>query len=987
MLVSTTISDKLNDMSNPTYYDQICPNLPLINSASETIRDEFAKTLKKKWSNNKIHDSGYNADDLAAMLAFSPYLQRLALRHPNDISVNLQNTNFQQIELARVAFIDEMEKADCDAVAMLAIRTWRERSALAIALGDIAGLHDMPTQMRWLSDAAQTALTHTIGYLFRCASKQSNKKFFTQDFTGCGWTVLALGKLGAGELNFSSDVDLIALHDTNNAPFDSHDAVQPFFVAMTRDLIRLLSATTRDGIGWRVDLRLRPDPGATAVSIDLNAAIGYYESIARTWERAAFIRARPIAGDLQLGNNFLDQIQPFIWRKTLDYTVLEDMKTMLRRPPQTKSWLGYNLKTGKNGIRQIEFFIHVLQLVTGGRDTNLRQNNSLSALNALAEAGWIKQEQSVALGNAYNQLRRIEHRLQMIGDNQTHSLPRSIEDLEKFAHFMGHDDTTKFCVEFSALLGRVGQHAAHDLLDPPVQNGDGDASIRNVLIDDYDTLLSWLADNNFQRPKIVADTLSGWMAGRISATRSERARALLNRLMPDILIFLTSADAPDDKFAALAQFIEGLPASVQIFSLLDYNRDLTRLLCDILLLSPQLGNHLRQHPTLFDLLLYKAFFEPLPNAKIMVTQLRESCNNLPVEEALDQLKIKVREWKFRVEVQALSQTIDSADLAKGLSAIATATVALIMEFAKADMIRRHGKISGTVNILGLGRLGTKQMTVSSDLDLLVIYKASKLTTSNSDRPISAPIYYARLAQTMVSWLSTATAEGVLYPVDLRLRPEGKAGSIATSIDRFETYFAHDAWVWEKLALTKARFIAGDAILAKQLDAVIQKIVNKSHDRAVVGKAVGSMLNRIRKLQNKKSKWNLRARDGGLVDLDLLIQAMRLEHGNLFDNTGQSPSDILDRLFAVKKITSPDFTELQDAISLFNEIHQCIRLTFGDDTHVPDHPPSRLLTFMLIRMDLADEDQLALLLQKALDQVRNHLLAYIGIKSEMNLNLK
>ncbi len=979
MLVGPTISDKINYMTNPIYYDQICPRLPVIDPANKPIRDEFAKTLKEKWSNNKLHDIGYNADDLAAMLAFSPYLQRLALRHHNDVIVNLQSPNFQQIELARVAFIDEMENANCDAAAMRAIRKWRERSALAIALGDIAGLYDMPTQLIWLSDAAQTVLRHTVGYLFRCASKQGKIKFFSKDFTGCGWTVLALGKLGAGELNFSSDVDLIALHDTNNAPLDSHDAVQPFFVAMTRDLIRLLSSKTRDGIGWRVDLRLRPDPGATAVSIDLNAAIGYYESIARTWERAAFIRARPIAGDLQLGNNFLYQIQPFIWRKTLDYTVLEDMKTMLRRPPQTESWLGYNLKTGKNGIRQIEFFTHVLQLVTGGRDTNLRDNNSLSALNALADAGWITHEQSDALGNAYHQLRRIEHRLQMIGDNQTHSLPRSIEDLEKFAHFMGHDDATRFCFELSALLGRVAQHSAHDLLDPPIQTGDGDKSIRSVLIDDYDTLIGWLADNGFQRPKIVADTLSGWMAGRISTTRSERARALLNRLMPDILISLTTAEAPDDKFAALAQFIEGLPASVQIFSLLDYNRDLTRLLCDVLVLSPQLGNHLRQHPTLFDLLLYKAFFEPLPDATIMITELRDNCKSLPIEKALDQLKIKVREWKFRVEVQALSQTIESADLAKGLSAIATATVVLMLDFAKADMVRRHGKIEGEVNILGLGRLGTKQMTVSSDLDLLIIYKATESVLSNGKRPLSAPIYFTRLAQTMVSWLSTATAEGVLYPVDLRLRPEGKAGSIATSIDRLETYFAHDAWVWEKLALTKARFIAGDAILAKQLNIAIDKIVNKSHDRGVVGKAVASMLNRIRKSQNEQSKWHLRTRDGGLVHLDLLIQAMRLENGHLFNDTGQSPSDILDRLVAAEKINSSDFTELNAATSLLNEVHQCIRLTFGNASHIPNTLPVRLRTFILTRMDLADEDQLALLLNASLYQVHNQLLNYSRLK--------
>jgi glutamate-ammonia-ligase adenylyltransferase len=646
-----------------------------------------------------------------------------------------------------------------------------------------------------------------------------------------------------------------------------------------------------------------PTRGQPAVSIDLTAAISYYESIARTWERAAFIRARPVAGDLALGNSFLEQIQPFIWRKTLDYTVMEDMKTMLRRPPQGNGWRGYNLKTGKNGIRQIEFFTHVLQLVAGGRDKKLRHRNSLAALDALAAATWISNEQAAALGTAYHQLRRIEHRLQMIADNQTHSLPRGQEDLEKFAHFMGHRTAADFCNELDNLLDQVGANAKHDLLNPAdgtISTADG---MKDILLDDYDALVGWLGNHGFERPNIIADTLSGWMAGRISATRSERARALLNRLMPEILVSFTAADAPDDKFAALAQFIEGLPASVQIFSLLDYNRHLTRLLCDILLLSPQLGNHLRQYPTLFDLLLYQSFFRPLPDANIMTAQLHQICDGRNIEDALDQIKIKAREWKFQVEIQALSQTIDSPTLATGLSAIATATVRLILDLARADMTRRHGQIDGSVTILALGRLGTRQMTVSSDLDLLFVYDAPENALSDGKRPINAPTYFARLAQTMVSWLSTATAEGVLYPVDLRLRPEGEAGAIATSLDRLKTYFAADAWIWEKLALAKARPIAGNADLTEKLHLAIHAIVNQPHDHSLIGPAIDNMLVRIRKVRKGKSKWHLRARNGGLVELDLLIQGMRLQHGDLFDQTGQSIAAILAQLEISGKINA------------------------------------------------------------------------------------
>ena len=959
--------------------------MPVTDKESKVLRDNFVKIFFEKWPDNHLQDTKYTADDLAAMLSHSPYLQRLALRHGNIIAYCLNGHTREQIIKEKATFIQELEKATDDDAAMHAIRTWREKGALLIALSDLSGLCDMQTQMHWLSDAAQTVLVHTVGYLFRRASKHGKIKSFSKDFTGCGWTLLALGKLGADELNFSSDIDLIVLHDRDHAPFENPEVVQPFFVTMTRDLIRLLSKATQDGIGWRVDLRLRPDPGATAVSIDVNAAIGYYESIARTWERAAFIRARPIAGDLKLGLNFLDQIKPFIWRKTLDYTVMDDMKMMLQRPPQTKGWLGYNLKTGINGIRQIEFFVHVLQLVTGGRDTKLHHNNSLLALDALANASWITREQSDTLGNAYHKLRRIEHRLQMIGDNQTHSLPRSETDLEKFAHFMGHDNAKLFCDELQKLMDQVGQHTTHNILDPPSHNNAvSNNSAKNVLLDDYEALIDWLADNGFQRPNIVADTLSGWMAGRILATRGERAQAILNRLMPDILMSFAEANAPDDKFAALAQFIEGLPASVQILSLLDYNRHLTRLLCDILLLSPQLGNLLRQHPTLFDLLLYKTFFEPLPKTSGLTEHLQEYCAALPLEEALDQLKIQTREWKFRVEVQALSQTINSTDLAKGLSAIATATVVLILDLAKADMLRRHGAIEGKVNVLGLGSLGTEQMTVSSDLDLMIIYEASETVLSKGKRSINAPTYFARLAQTMVSWISTATAEGVLYPVDLRLRPEGKAGAIATSLERLKIYFANDAWVWEKMALSKARSIAGDACLTKNLNAVIHKIVNQPHNHATVGPAVKTMLQRVQKSRNTQSKWHLWAHNSGLVDLDFLIQAMRIQYGDLFADTGQSPLDILETMVSASKISQSHFSELRDAVNLFEEVHQCIRLTFGNAAAAPSTLPVPLRKFMLTRMDLANEDQLILLLKASLCQVQKHLENYTIIDRKKSL---
>ena len=294
---------------------------------------------------------------------------------------------------------------------------------------------------------------------------------------GCGWTIIALGKLGAEELNYSSDIDLLILHDLATAPLEQEQA-QPFYVGLTRDLVRLLSTATADGIGWRVDLRLRPDPGATAVSIDVDAAIGYYESLARTWERAAFIRARPVAGDVQIAKRFLSQIQPFIWRRTLDYTVMDDMNKMLRCPPQNNEWLGYNLKIGKNGIRQIEFFTHVLQLVAGGREPSLRQHQTAPALRALAKFDWIKSGQADSLIAAYHKLRRTEHRIQMLADSQTHNLPRSQSELAHFANFMGHAEPADLCAALAAVQDSIAKHATHRILHSPADHG---ASHKNIL--------------------------------------------------------------------------------------------------------------------------------------------------------------------------------------------------------------------------------------------------------------------------------------------------------------------------------------------------------------------------------------------------------------------------------------------------------------------------------------------------------------------------
>jgi glutamate-ammonia-ligase adenylyltransferase len=952
------------------YFDPVCPDMPVLHVADQEICAE----LTAKLTSQSIGTTAFSAQKIASMIVGSQHLRRLAVKYSDDINSILNGHGAAVMARAEQEFLSEMARASDDAGAMLAIRRWRGRSCLTAALSDLAGLCDTETQMAWLSRAADAALRASLAFLINLAVARGKIKPVDSSMQGCGWTIIALGKLGAEELNYSSDVDLLILHDLATAPL-AKEQVQPFYVGLTRDLVRLLSTATADGIGWRVDLRLRPDPGATAVSIDIDAATGYYESLARTWERAAFIRARPVAGDIQLAERFLSQIQPFIWRRTLDYTVMDDMKTMLRRPPQSNGWLGYNLKIGKNGIRQIEFFTHVLQLVAGGREAGLRQHQTAPALRALAKFDWITPDQADSLITAYNQLRRTEHRIQMLADSQTHSLPRSQSELAHFANFMGHAQPADLCAALTSIQDSIAFHAEHKILHSPADHA---ANNKNILLDDYDSLVAWLSENGFTRPHDVADTLSGWMAGRIAATRSERARVLLNRLMPDILMHFATAPTPDDIFAALAQFIEGLPASVQIFSLLDYNPQLTRLLGDMLVLSPQICDRLRRYPALFDLLLYRAFFAPIEAPDGLKKIFHEKIDGLPVELALDQIKILVRELKFRAQVQTLSFATDTDQLEASLTAIAEAAIDSVLTLARADMVRRYGEIDAQISIVALGRLGVKQLTAGSDLDLLIIYHAAPNSVSTGQRTLAAANYVLRLAQTMVSWISTPTAEGTLYDVDLRLRPEGKAGAIATSIDRLATYFDHDAWIWEKQALTKARPIAGDAGLNDKIQRLINSIINHDHPKDHLITAISDMRQRLQKQQKPVSKWHLRQIAGGLTDIDLLIQAWRLQHGRLFSGSGQPAHAILQTLFNKDVIDKNLYEQMTDAAKCLNEIHHSLRLTLGPAAPTTDMLPHGLHHFMLQRLDFPDETQFQNHFDLSLSTVIHAIDAYLAM---------
>ena len=869
---------------------------------------------------------------LAAALAHSRHFQTLLKAHPDAAPLILDGAA-ERVVTTAIRELRDAASADLDETGfMAAIRRLRQRSGLAVILSDICEMADVDRQMHWMSEAADAALDAAVAYLFRQAERRGLVLPLTPGWPGldgCGWTILALGKLGAGELNYSSDLDLILLHDPQATPLIDPDRSQQFYVEMTRALVRLLGHQTADGIGWRIDLRLRPDPGATAVSIQREAAIGYYESIARTWERAAFIRARPVAGDLALGQQFLDDIQPFIWRRTLDYTVMDDMKTMLRRQVAAPGWTGFNLKTGPNGIRSIEFLTHVLQLVAGGRASEIRKSSTLPALHELARGGWITEPQASMLGSLYHALRRAEHRLQMLADGQTHSLPRGESDLADFARFLGHDQSDSFLDALSETLNLVGQNCLHRLFDEEQDPAD---TPNAPLFDDSDAVSSWVGGMGFARPDDIAGVLSGWMAGRIPTTRGERARSLLTRIMPDIIHQLASADDPDAAFAGFAGFVEGLPASVQIFSLLDHNRDLTRLLCDILVLSPRLANQLRRHPMLFDLVLFDEFFAPLPDADGFEAALRGAIDGQPTEQALDTITRMTRERRFRIEVQMLSQVTTRQTAGRALADTADPVIRIIRDLARADMERRHGRIDGSFEVLALGRLGIRDLTATSDLDLVYLWHGEEHgqddVRSDGARSLAAGPYFMRMAQTLTSWLGGATGEGQLFSVDLRLRPDGEKGPLAPSLARLEDYYKAEAWLWERLALAKARCVTAADDGSNPVSQAVANIVAQPATQAETATALQDMRQRLRATYGAAPEWQLRKQPGGIAELDLLVQGLRLVHSALIPDPAMPPGEILTRLASAGVLTDEEAATLETAHGMFGNLHHALRLVMG-----------------------------------------------------------
>ncbi len=817
---------------------------------------------------------------------------------------------------------------------MRLLREGKRRAALLIGLADIAGLWSLEEVCHALSRTADTALERICAHLLHSAQADGELRLPHPDSPtrGSGLVVLAMGKLGADELNYSSDIDLIALYDDEKVDYRGARSVQELFVAMTRELVHVLEERTEDGYVFRADLRLRPDPGATPLALSLAAAETYYESMGQNWERAALIKARAAAGDLDSGDSILRFLQPFIWRRHLDFAAIQDIHSIKRQIDAHRGMgriavAGHDIKLGRGGIREIEFFAQTQQLIRGGRDPALRSPRTLEALAALAAAGHVTRAVADELSAAYRFLRVVEHRLQMIDDRQTQRLPEEPDRLAAVAAFAGFPDVEGFDKAMRHALGSVERHYARLFEDAPPLAPKGNLVFTGA-DDDPDTLET-LRAMGFADPSFVCARIRGWHHGRVSATRSARARETLTEITPGLLAALARGADPDAAFHRFDALLSALPVGVPLFSLLYANPPLLDLVAEIMGNAPRLAEALSRRPDLLDGVLSPWFYDPLPSGAALAAELGRQLDRAgdDVQDVMDAARRWTQEQKFRVGMQILRGLLRPEAAAENLSDLADAVLGELAPRVEAEFARRHGRVAGRgAVLLAMGKLGSREMTANSDLDLILVYDAARgVEASDGPKPLSPGTYYARLTQRLIAVLTARTGEGVLYEADMRLRPSGSSGPIATSLDAFRRYHRADAWTWEHMALTRARVITGAPSMRAAVRRAIRETLARPRDAESLRADVAEMRARMEREIAAGGEWEVKHRPGGLVDIEFIAQYLQLRwahaHPSILKGATQK---VLAEARRLGLLAPRDADRLLRAARLWTAIQQLLR---------------------------------------------------------------
>jgi glutamate-ammonia-ligase adenylyltransferase len=873
-----------------------------------------------------------------------------------------------------------------EADVMQQLRRMKSEAALLIALCDIGGLWPVMRVTSALTELAVRSVQSALRYLLRQEATRAKISPPSLEYPeeNSGLIVLAMGKMGAGELNYSSDIDLIVFFNSDAPTLAPDIEPQTFFVRVTQGLSRLLQQRNGDGYVFRVDLRLRPDPASTQVAISTESALHYYAREGRTWERAAMIKARPCAGDAKAGEALVADIAPFVWRKHLDFAALADVHDMKRQMQTYRGQSdiaveGHNVKIGRGGIREIEFFAQTQQLIAGGRHPELRVRPTLEALEVLASSNWITFEARDEMTAAYLFLRRVEHRLQMVADEQTHTLPDSMEAMERFARFFGYDGRTAFAGDLLGHLNAVQKHYGKLFEGDPTGTAQLPAADYNAGPDDS-RLIAHLTSLGFKKPVAAAKTIQQWMVGDYRVFRAEQTRSAFIEFVPALIAGLADAEEPDDAVTAFDRFLAALRRGGRLISLLSQNRELVALVALILGAAPRLGDMLARQPQLMDGLIDPRFFGAMPDQRELSTRLAATLADAnSYEEFLDRLRLFGQESLFLIGTRILSGTVSASQAGIAFADVAEGIVNTVHGLVTDSFATQQGRIKDQQTaVLAMGRLGSREMTATSDLDLILLYDFDHETPdSDGARSLSGAHYFARFTQRLISAFTTRTNYGVLYDVDMRLRPSGRAGPVASRLDSFAQYQEKEAWTWEHMALTRARVISSSPAFRQKIEIVIREVLTRPRDAATVATDVADMRRAVALEKGEDDIWDLKYAAGGLVDIDFIAQYLQLVHAaHKPEILDVSTLQVLDNAARLGVLPQASVEILRSAGRLYHDLTQILRLCVTGKFK-PDVAGDDLLRVMARAGDAPDFSSLEARVRETQTEVRRVFSALVG----------
>jgi glutamate-ammonia-ligase adenylyltransferase len=873
------------------------------------------------------------AVSLNVLLGASPYLRDLHTRQEAWFAASAGDPDAALAGvLAQVRERGECREID-EAGLSAELHVAKQRVALLAAAAETGGLWTTAAACAALSDLADAALEAGLNFLLRRAFAKGD---LVEEVPAArsGLAVFALGKHGGRELNYSSDIDIVAFYEREAGVLKEPAEATKTYSRIVQRLAAMMEQRTGNDYVFRTDLRLRPDPGSTPVAISIDAALAYYESRGQNWERAAWIKARPCAGDLAVGEGFLDELGPYIWRRHLDFATIADIQAMKRQINISKNVgearvEGHNVKLGRGGIREIEFFAQTQQLIAGGRDRTLRVRPTAEALAALARTGWIATKTATELTDTYWFLRAVENRLQMLRDEQTHVMPDSEEGVAVIARLMGEAEVTAFEQRYRAALALVQNYYA-ELFTEGESLGAAGGNLVFTGSDDDPATLETLSRLGFQNPSMVSTTIRKWHYGGYRATRAAAARAHLTELLPALLTTIARIGNADLAFQRFDDFLSRLPSGIQLFALLRSHEHLLGLLVQLLASAPRMAEAVIHRAHVMDALIDPAFADEVSRRSVLVGKVDAFLGDArDYQEVIDRARIIGQEQQFLISAGLLSGTVSPRQAAEQFTTLAETLLRRLFAAVRREFEGRHGIVPGaSVALLAFGKMASREMTVASDLDFVLLYDAEgDAEGSDGEKPLAVTQYFARLTQRLLTALSVPTSEGVLYQADMRLRPSGNAGPLATSLTAFRLYQQDSAWTWEHLALTRARVVEADGDFGGKVDAAITEALTRPRDAQKTVDDVLAMRALMTKERPPRHSFDLKLVAGGVVDLEFMAQSAQLLAGERIARPQAATAEVLAGAGEIGII--PEGERLADIHRTYSAVLQVMSAALAD----------------------------------------------------------